>query len=209
MGNSLNLDGDRDIEWSFVATHMPTGNGGWALDFGCGRSPLALVAIERGFRVLGLDMEAITPTWSHDAYRFRKGDLLEISFARESFDLIINCSAIEHVGLAGRFGISQPQPDGDWLAMRKLRTLMKTGGIQLLTLPVGVDADFPPWHRVYGEQRMPLLLSGYEVKEESYWRKSVECGWRPCTRADALSFEPPCTDERSIYALGCMVLARG
>jgi len=50
-----NLLGDRDIEWSWVASQIPP-SGGDALDFGAGNSSLGLVAALRGFKVVAMDL---------------------------------------------------------------------------------------------------------------------------------------------------------
>jgi hypothetical protein len=48
-----NLWGDRDVEYSFIAAHMPNGPGK-ALDFGSGSSYMSLLAALRGFEVIAL-----------------------------------------------------------------------------------------------------------------------------------------------------------
>ncbi len=50
-----NYRGDRDIEYSWIAGRCPEGPGR-GLDFGCGRSYMALVAVRRGFKMLAIDL---------------------------------------------------------------------------------------------------------------------------------------------------------
>jgi hypothetical protein len=201
------LQGDRDVEWSFIASHLPDGPG-HALDFGCDGTYLSLIAARRGFRVVALDLEDQIQHWQHDNRDFVRGDLLEVQLPEANFDVVINCSSVEHVGLVGRYNISAPQSDGDIDAMTKLRKLMKPGGVQLLTVPLGRDTVFQPWHRVYGEKRLPLLLCGYEVVYAEFWRKDQSQCWTTCGRHEALNFEAAWDDQRRIYALGCFVLRR-
>jgi hypothetical protein len=203
----IELSGDRDLEWSFVAAQMPQGPGE-ALDFGCDGTCLSLIAARRGFKVVAIDLENYVLPWQHPNRRFEQCDLLEARLPEASFDLVINCSSVEHVGLVGRYGVSVPRPDGDLDAMRRLRELMKPGGAQLLTIPLGRDGVFYPWHRVYGERRLPALLQGYEVMHDEFWRKSQERGWAACDREEALSFQAAWDAQRKIYALGCFVLRR-
>lgn len=203
----LDLSGDRDVEWSFVAAYMPQGPGE-ALDFGCNGTYLSLIAARRGFKVVALDLEGQVLPWQHPNRHFVQCDLLEARLPEASFDVAINCSSVEHVGLVGRYGVSEPRPDGDLDVMRKLRELMKPGGIQLLTIPLGHDGVFGPWHRVYGETRLPALLQGYEVIRAEFWRKSQDRGWAVCDREEALDFEAAWDPQRKIYALGCFVLRR-
>jgi len=205
-----NLWGDRDVEYSFIAAHMPNG-GGKALDFGSGYSYMSLLAALRGFEVIALDLEPQTFPWRHPAVRFIQGDLLKLDMPANHFDLIINCSTVEHVGLVGRYSVTESRPDGDLEAMARLRELMKPDALMLLTVPVGQDAVFAPLCRVYGRERLPRLLSGFVVEREMFWVKDAENRWVQCDRETALSFEPSAGSWdplRNVYALGCFVLRK-
>jgi hypothetical protein len=79
----------------------------------------------------------------------------------------------------------------------------------LMTIPCGQDAAIAPWHRVYGQQRLPKLLKGFEIIEEEFWAKKSDNRWYPCDRQTALSFFPtghPTNPTLCSYALGCFVL---
>ena len=208
--SAINLAGDRDIEYSFVAAHLPSGPGE-ALDFGCGPSNLSLLAGRRGFRVLAVDLVPQTFDWEHEGVRFLQADLLETNLPGESLDLVVNCSAVEHVGLAGRYGVSKDQSDGDLAAMQRLLFLLRENGTMLLTIPCGRDTVFVPVHRVYGEQRLPQLLRGYAIEKEEYWIKDAANRWHISTREAALQFvpRPPASNPSdSSYALACFVLRK-
>src|SRR5919108_6272368 len=86
----LNLWGDRSVEWSFIAAHMLMGPGE-ALDFGSGASHMSLIAARRGFRVTALDLEPQLLPWRHSSARLVQGDLLQVTFPANHFDIIINC----------------------------------------------------------------------------------------------------------------------
>ncbi len=205
------LSGDRDVEWSWVAAEMPAGPGK-ALDFGSGESSLGLVAAHRGFEVTGVDLQVAEKHYVHPRLRLVKGDILELPLAERCFDLVINCSTVEHVGVAGRYGVTESDPDGDLKAMARLRQLMKRKGTMLLTVPAGQDAVFPPACRVYGEKRLPPLLGGYAVQKEAFWIKDEHNRWTPCDRKVALGFKPfvrSLSPFESAYALGCFVLRTG
>jgi glycosyltransferase involved in cell wall biosynthesis/2-polyprenyl-3-methyl-5-hydroxy-6-metoxy-1,4-benzoquinol methylase len=197
------LAGDRDIEWSWVASHMPSGPGE-ALDFGPGASHLSLIAAQRGFNVTAVDLQVPAGVHSRPRVRFVQGDLLTVALPAEHFDLVINCSTVEHVGLTGRYGVCEQRPDGDLEAMARLRGLIKPGAVMLLTLPVGRDAVLAPWHRVYGPERLPRLLEGYSVQKEEYWRKDSRNNWTLTSRRNALAWGA----RRGLYGLGCFVLRR-
>ncbi|MBN1917647.1 MAG: DUF268 domain-containing protein [Verrucomicrobia bacterium] len=196
------MRGDRDIEWSWVVGRMPLGPGK-ALDLGCGSTWLGLAAARRGYEVTAIDLNRAIWLYEHPDLHFVQGDLFDLPFESVGFDVTINCSTVEHIGLMGRFG-SCERPDGDLEAMRRLWDLTKPGGVMLLTIPVGVDEVVIPVHRIYGRERLPRLLDGWEVAEEEYWVKDERNCWQSRTREDALDYQT----QQNVYALGCFVLRR-
>jgi hypothetical protein len=129
-------------------------------------------------------------------------DLMDLS-DEAPFDLVINCSTIEHVGLSGRYN-AREEPDGDLVAMRALCRLMKPDGHMLLTLPLGQDAVVRPLHRIYGPARLPRLLAGYSRTEATFWRKAQANVWSQCAEAEALAEH----GSDHYYALGTLVLTK-
>ena len=198
-----NLKSDRDVEYSWIAANMPEGPG-YALDFGCGPGWLGLLAARKGFNVTAVDLEYVRWFYNHPKLKFIQGDILKLDLPSEHFDLIINCSAIEHVGLAGRYGVTEPNPDGDIQAMVILKSLLKKGKKMLLTIPVGRDSVFKPLHRVYGENRLPKLLEGWEVLKKEYWIKNDQNRWNLVKESVALTKKP----LPYCYGLGLFVLQR-
>jgi hypothetical protein len=197
------LSGDRDVEWSWVAARIPH-SPGEAIDFGCGESPLGIVAAHAGFRVTAVDLGAVAWPYRHERLAFLQGDILELPLDEGRFDLVINCSAIEHVGIAGRYGVTEARSDGDLAAMGRLRALMKPGGLMLLTIPVGSDAVFAPWHRVYGPDRLPRLLQGFTVESREFWIKDPENRWAHSDEQTVLA----ASSRERLYGLGCFALRR-
>ena len=202
--DQLDLSGDRDIEWSWVAGNLPE-NKGDVLDFGPSNATSSLIAALGGGNVIGLDLEAQPPAaYVHSRLELVQGDILDYDFGARRFDTIINCSTVEHVGLPGRYG-SKNVADGDLKAMQRLRSVMRGPASRMvLTIPVGVDGAFPPAHRVYGRTRFPLLTSGYAVVKETYFAKTLpERRWRETTRDAAFAVQ----GSPSFYALGLFVLS--
>ena len=197
------LTGDRDIEWSWVAARIPRASGE-AIDLGCGDSPLGVVAAHAGFRVTAVDLGAVVWPYRHERLTFLQGDILELPLEDGRFDLVINCSAIEHVGIAGRYGVTEGRADGDLAAMARLRSLLKPGGLMLLTIPIGTDAVFAPWHRVYGPERLPRLLQGFTAESREFWLKDPENRWARSDEGTALAT----LSRERLYGLGCFVLRR-
>jgi len=198
-----NLDGDRDIEYSWIAANMAEGPGK-ALDFGCGTSWMGLLAARRGFEVTAVDLLQISWSYEYSGLHLDHGDVVSLRLLSESFDLIVNCSSIEHVGLKGRYGVSDNYGDGDLEVMGLLRTLLKPGGHMLLTIPVGRDRVFAPKHRIYGAERLPRLLQGWEVVKSEYWGKDESNRWKICEEMVVLEREP----LDYYYGLGLFVVRR-
>jgi SAM-dependent methyltransferase len=205
-----NLEGDRDIEWSWVSAQRPAGPGR-AFDFGTGESNLAFQAALRGFEVTSVDLGSHIRFYSHPNVRYLQADLLTMDLPERGFDLIINCSTVEHVGLSGRYGVTDPLPDGDLEAMKIMLQALKSGGKMLLAIPVGLDQVFAPLCRVYGKQRLPRLLRGYSILKEEFWLKNKSNTWSPCPRNEALNFQASAGSWdylQNIYGLGCFVLQK-
>lgn len=196
------LEGDRDLEWTFCQARLPDGPCR-TLDFGADTGvPVSLSAALRGHDVTAFDQLEARGRIDHPGIRRVTADILDRPLAGESFDLIVNCSSIEHVGLAGRYG-SRDAGDGDLEAMAVLGELMAPDARHILTLPVGRDMVCAPQHRIYGEQRLPLLLDGYEIVEEQFWHTPAGT-WTPTDRSTALATQ----GSREFYSLGLFVLRR-
>jgi hypothetical protein len=193
------LAGDRDLEWSFVQARLRDGPGR-TLDFGADTGVLSVAAALRGHEVIAFDRLDIAGPIEHPGVRRVVADILDRPLEGERFDQIVNCSSIEHVGLAGRYG-SSDAPDGDVEAMAILAERLAAGGRHLLTIPVGRDLLCPPQHRIYGPERLPRLLAHHVVVEEQFWHRA-EGAWRQTDRDTALAVE----GSRSFYALGLFVL---
>jgi Caenorhabditis protein of unknown function, DUF268 len=197
----MNLMGDRWVEWSFCFARLAEGPG-ITLDFGADIGFLSLAAAQRGHDVVALDRMPSALDYHHPRVRPVRGDILDDPLHGESFDQIVNCSSVEHVGLAGRYG-SRAEPDGDLRAMALLRDLLADGGRHILTVPVGRDMVCGSLHRIYGERRLPLLLERYEIVEEQYWRKDPgRALWVQDERGAALATE----GSDRFYSLGLFVL---
>lgn len=86
---------------------------------------------------------------------------------RDSFDLALSISAFDHDGL-GRYG-DPLNPEGDLEAMARAKSLLKPGGVLILTLPIGPDLVVFNLLRRYGEIRLPMMLRGWTVVDRLFW----------------------------------------
>ena len=202
--DELTLSGDRDIEWGFVLARSSK-NSNRVLDLGPGNSSTPLALSFMSNEVIALDINLPeNQTSKISNIRWVRGDILNPPNGLGKFNLIINCSTIEHIGLSGRYG-SVENPDGDLMAMKNLHKLLVEGGRMLLTIPVGLDAVFSPKHRIYGTERLPKLLQGWETIEERYFKKSdVERLWEETSQEHALAT----AGSKTFYSIGLFVLGR-
>lgn len=196
-----NLEGDRYMEYSWIAANIPNGPG-QALDFGCGFSWMGLLAARRGFQVTAIDLREIKWSYLYPGLEFKKGNLFDIIDDLTMMDLIICCSTIEHIGLSTRYGEEKSQNCTDLKAMELLYKLLKSGSTMLLTLPVGRDSLFYPLHRVYGEKRLPKLIYGWKIIRKEYWIKNKFNRWIISEEKIALNIEP----SQYYYGLGLFVM---
>jgi len=197
--DGLGLGGDRTVEWSFCMARLADGPGS-TLDFGAGSAPMSLCAAQRGHEVVALDRLPLDRDYAHERIEFVQADILDRPLEGRRFDQIINCSSVEHVGLAGRYG-SSDSPDGDLEAMEILRSLLAPEGRMILTVPVGHDMVCAPFHRIYGRTRLPRLLASYAKVEEQYWRKDARHGWVQTDPETALETQ----GSESFYSVGLFV----
>jgi SAM-dependent methyltransferase len=207
---SVNIFGERHVEWTFLSTQMPDGPGE-AIEFGCEQGYMSLLAAQKGFHVIANDLQSQSFTWQHPGVEFRQGDFLKLDLPRNHYDLAINCSSVEHVGVAGRYGIEVNQDNGDFQVMSRLSEILKPDGLLLMTAPCGQDAVLAPWCRVYGSERLPVLLQSFAIEREEFWTKNDNNQWVQSTRNIALKLPPRHDSHNAIwclYALGCFALRK-
>lgn len=200
---ALDLAGDRDVEWAWVAANLPA-DPGHVLDFGPSTSFIGLVAAMKGGKVLGIDLTPRPLTFRVDNLSCVAGDLARFDFGDRRFDTILNCSTVEHVGLGARYG-GVEDADGDLKTMAIMRRLLRdSGSVMLMTIPVGRDGVHAPYHRVYGADRLPRLINGYKVRRDAYFAKRAgDNRWQQVPKAEALSVQ----GSERFYGLGLYVLS--
>src|SRR5204862_4397203 len=132
--NGATLLGDRSIEWSFCLARLAHGPG-TTLDFGADVGFLSLAAAQRGHDVVALDRMPPALEYRHPRVSPVQGDILDRPLEGRRFDQLINCSSVEHVGLAGRYG-SFEDPNGDLEATAIMREVLNADGPLNQTVPV-------------------------------------------------------------------------
>ena len=202
--DAKDLSGDRQVEWSYLLCRLGeyAGLDACILDFGCGSGMLSIGAVSLGCQVTAIDLLAKDFPLSDEKLRFEQKDVMTLP-ETEPFNVIMHSSVIEHVGLYGRYS-EQGNNAKDIEAMQKMRRLMQPDGVMLMTLPVGVDATIHPLHRVYGRERLPMLLEGFAIVDSMFWRKEQDNRWHQCIQEQAVQEE----GTRQYYALGGFVLRK-
>lgn len=207
---SANLAGDRAVEYGFCVENINkfATRGGRALDFGSGGvSVITDALVTNGMNTNALDREMHTHT---STVKFIHGDILSMDIGNRMYDLVVICSSVEHVGLSGRYGEGVDTPDGDYIAMRKIVNSVKPGGKIILTLPVGTGYIHKPMHRVYGPDRISVLLDNEQSVIHSEFYQKHGGSWRAVDRDKAFSRPSISVSETDwqgcLYNLGCYVL---
>ncbi len=202
------LKGDRDVEWGStksLLTKMTNNHnkGSRLLDFGCGQTAeLTRFATQLGYRITAIDMTPLTVSLDGlGDIHFIQGDFLQQDWTPQSYDLIINCSSVEHSGLVGRYGVTKEGIDDDLEIMNQMSKIIKPDGKMLLTIPVGLDMVVGSLHRVYGQTRLVKLLKNWEIESSCFWIKDENNQWREVDEESALQREPMLA-----YSLGCFML---
>ena len=192
---------------NWIAERIP-GNRGRILDFGCDpKAPLGIRLVEIGFKVTSIDILPCTIENLPANFHYIQADITDFKFKRQYFDYIVSCSTLEHAGITGRYD-SKDEPDQDIRIMKLFRRLLKKDGLQLMAIPVGVEAVIKPYHRAYGRKRLSQILEGWEVVEKEFWNFDIQdqrCFWYRRTEEEAFK-QIPRTQEPLLTARGLYVL---
>jgi len=155
----FDLDGEKLIDWGWICAHLPR-EPKRALEIGSGKSPTIPAMLALGYQVVAVDL-CTDMSRQIEGFQLLLGDFNTLEIPA-GFQVVVLCSVVEHVGLSGRFD-STEDAEGDLKAMQKVSSLLHPEGCVFLTIPLGQDVVHRPWHRVYGRDRLPRLLEGFEV----------------------------------------------
>jgi len=156
---------ERDVETDFVKRHIP-GRGLKLLDIGGVGSSLAWDLAHEGNAVTVCDV--LPYPGKHQNLSLAQGDFLKWDFGRAVFNAVILLSTIEHVGF-GHYGDPVVE-DGDRVAMRKVRQLLKPRGQVILTTPfTGQTRVIEGFERWYDMSRLVDLLGGFRLLVSEFW----------------------------------------
>ncbi len=121
-------------EYAFVLSEIAKTEPGMLLDVGC-TARINLVppfACWMGWYVDGLDNRDWT--YKHDHFVMLVQDVSD-QLPDNKYDIVVALSTMEHVGIAGRYGIKTHIDDADITGVQNLLKATKDGGTLLFTAP--------------------------------------------------------------------------
>ncbi len=140
---------ERVLEYSFAISKIAKMEPGNLLDIGCVArvNLIPAVACELGWKVWGIDIRDYN--YEHPNFLFLKGDILELPLPLSSFNLVTCISTLEHLGVKGRYGITDSKLSADQETITKIKFLLKPKGRLVLTVPCGEEFKENSLGRVY------------------------------------------------------------
>lgn len=173
------LPDGRMIEYSFVIGKLVSLAKGRLLDVGCvarlNLVPATIASLD--WEVYGIDVRQFKFRFPN--FHFVLGDITKTDFPDSFFDAVSAVSTLEHIGLKGRYGISEGDPEGDAQAVREIRRILRRGGRLLVTLPYGKEKRQTTLNRVYNHDSLHELFSNWEIKDKVFYSQDSEGFWIP------------------------------
>ena len=138
------------------------------LDLGCMESALPLFLAGLGFQVTGFDFRQYP--YQVPNFKFIQGNILDLPFEKESFDVVTCVSTIEHIGV-GYYNDPKEIISADIKGMTEIKRVLKQKGVLILTVPFG-KALVNNQQRVYDKKGLDALLNGFLVKEIKFFKNT-------------------------------------
>lgn len=194
----------RVVEYSFAVTQLPH-NSSIILEIGCtdSNNPLVAIASRLGHYIVGVDLRPYY--WKLANFHFIQGNASSLPFVDKSVDVVLCISAMEHFGLAGRYGIEESDLEQDRRAFEEMLRVIRPSGRVVLTVPFGKPKVVVPYHRIYGKQSLSDLVHGSEIEVEEYWIRD-ENGYP--MKVDKEVAETYGSEDGMIFGLAALVVRK-
>lgn len=176
---------DRYLEYPFALNCLPKVPAR-VLDVGCAGSFFPLLLAAFGYETYGIDIRnyAITNKISIPDFKFVRENIISTGFPDSYFDAIIVISAIEHMGLGGRYGIKEDL-SADRKAVQEMHRILRPGGSLILTFPFGKAKILRPYCRIYDSKTVDNLIQGLSIDRNEYFMQDKNGDWYRCTKEEA------------------------
>jgi SAM-dependent methyltransferase len=101
-----------------------------------------------------------------------------MDFPEGFFDAVYAVSTLEHMGLAGRYGIQKNDLRADYKAMLEIKRILKPTGTLLVTVPYGHPKLVKSMERIYDKTAVIELIHGWTLSTIQYYMISkIEKAW--------------------------------
>jgi SAM-dependent methyltransferase len=184
LGKILISRDERSVEYPWILRELRRfDRSARVLDVGCVDSLLSHALVTTGFDTYGIDARPYME--AHPKLRFICGDITNSGLPSASFDCVVANSVLEHIGLDSPDYHDPSHVDGDFLAIKEIKRILKEGGTLILTLPLGPEYK-TTLHggvklRVYSEGRLTKLVDGFEIlRNDVFWRENIR--WQKTRR---------------------------
>ncbi|MBM3255692.1 MAG: class I SAM-dependent methyltransferase [Candidatus Omnitrophica bacterium] len=176
---------DRYIEYPFAVRNLPKPPAR-LLDVGCAGSFFPLILAGFGYDAFAVDIRkyAIINKIKYENFRFCNESIIKTGFPDNYFDAITAISTVEHIGLSGRYGISEDS-SADKIAVAEMKRITKPNGIIILTVPFGKAKIIKPFSRIYDRDLINQLINTLKIEKEEYYMQDSRDDWYKCTKEEA------------------------
>jgi SAM-dependent methyltransferase len=180
---------ERIVEIPFIHNKLPHPFRGRVLDVGCCESQICFEIGCLGFEAWGIDIRPQLLRFPGVFYV--QGDICRNPFAPASFDVVIACSTVEHIGLI-TYGNADYTPEGDRHAVEAIHRILRAGGKLILTVPFG-EGGAVDWYRVYNYESLRRLVPAglFKIQDEEFWvmreLRRIPAGRSEAEQVDSLS----------------------
>lgn len=186
-------------EYSYIIRKLISLPKGRVLDVGCtARSnyvPAILTSL--GWEVWGIDFREFK--YKHSNFHLVLEDIRHTSFSDNYFDAVYAVSTIEHIGLSGRYGLSEEDTVGDRKAVQEIFRITHNNGTFLCTVPWGKAKVIKPLQRVYDKTGLSGLFVNFQKAEALYYTQGIDGYWVSLPEEKAINVEN--ADGNSAVAL--------
>lgn len=151
---------NKNIYFDWVIDRITQSNSD-ILDAGCAPGKLATRLLNRGHRVTGVDLKSVNIR--HHQFMFIKTNLSEVIFDKGTFDYVIACHVLQHIGYTYQDLGKCYGDEEDKVFLLKVHDWLRSGGRMFLVVPIAERYQIVHWMgsykwRVYDSETLASLL---------------------------------------------------